>query len=988
MRRPSKIILFFTVLILMIPSAGLAHRVGEYIPLNASVTPDIMTGSEVSESEDYQFEGSNVTDTEIDDSGTELIGYGEFNYPVTVSFAGDITDISSDQYPDIFQYEQELLIDGSEISKLFQLYKAGLQTLDTPSQFESEWQNIVDGYADTISGLTDSINIRQLATQRLSGTRLADILSHIPDLFVTGDLTVHVDINTDPTNDGDHLKDIFSMMMEIGMENWETAQKAAEDAKALISGRAYAGTQIVGRPDLYGKSSYNGDSTFNYEGNVLTIYVWSRGSMSSYGGITIASNYEWDEESGHGRIVYLHSTEEAREAGLDTYGKAFEEYKIPATAENINRLKQLEEELDDMSSGNNWFSLSYMKALTAIAVAFPEYNKSSAWDAFLQAELENEESDPYHQHGHYMAEVSIDRPKTKGLVTDYDLSKSTAVTFDAAIDLIMPDTYLYDYQPEPEYADPTDLHASPEYRQHADRVDEFISKYIIGAGYECLTQSELTDEYSWDAYEPNNEIYEIDGKYTGTFGDVCRLVVGDIPAYNKLTGSTEDICHASESLYDYICFCAGTNGWVRIKNGNGDVRFIRYEDFLKAANAAAEDSGLGPDLISDCYMVCAGENHNKGHVLELRLDTNQIAENVFRQLTINDLRELLGDHEIALRDLVDLVTGGFDFNIQDGHIIEGFDETVSRTEDWWLDILRELLEELDGDSGSDLKGDGDPDGDSGSGDTGDNQHGGDGTDGGGSGHSGKFRFTMEEFIRWLIEQGYISEGESSEHTQEDEIRWMTDYFPEYLSHYSGVVVFSVDRVITKQLKNTTSRSTSRFQNVGFPEGGGSHKWVVTTNGFSSLPYYGGSQSGVTLAAGTTSVSASEAVRQIYEDAVTYDYTEEWILEPFGYVIFRKTVSGELAGVDGQTHDVNTVYFSTTLGPVTEIPAGDWTFITEEDEFGQAYHQGEDGTVPFGTITMYSITGGYWINGIPSADYSVSQLSVSTADGSAYCYRIQ
>ena len=102
----------------------------------------------------------------------------------------------------------------------------------------------------------------------------------------------------------------------------------------------------------------------------------------------------------------------------------------------------------------------------------------------------------------------------------------------------------------------------------------------------------------------------------------------------------------------------------------------------------------------------------------------------------------------------------------------------------------------------------------------------------------------------------------------------------------------------------------------------------------------------------------------------------------------KVAAGELAGVDGQTHDVNTVYFSTTLGPVTEIPAGDWTFITEENEFGQAYHQGEDGTVPFGTITMYSITGGYWINGIPSADYSVSQLSVSTADGSAYCYRIQ
>ena len=972
--------LLFAIILLMAPSAGSALRIGEYIPLTASVSTESLTGSEESGSEEYQFEGTNTTDTNIDSSGSELIGYGEYQYPFTVAFAGDIADISPEQYPDIYQFEQELLVEGSEISKLFEIYKAGGMTPDSRTRFDSDWQAVVDGYADILSGLTGGINLREVALRRLSGTRLTDILSQIPDLSVTGDLTIHVDNNTDPGTPEDHILDIFALMAEIGMKNWETAQKAADEAKAMLSGRAYAGTQIVGRPDLYAKSTYSGDPTFNYEGNELTIYVMSRGSMTSYGGLTLASNWVWDEETGHGITTYMYSTADAMAAGMDTYGKAFEAYKIPATAENITRLRNLYEKLDDMRSGNNWFSLSYMKALTAIATTFPEINRASAWDAFAQAEEELEESDPYKESGHYMAEIIMDFPETKGLVTDYDLSKSTAVTFDAAIVLLMGDTFEnaenYDFGP----VSPTDLRP-PEDSQRDVLVGEFIDTYIIGAGYECLYEHELRSQYPDDAYTPNTEIYDIDGKYTGDLGDVVRLVTGDIPAYNKLTGSTEKIAHASESLYDYVCFCAGTNGWVRIKDKFGTVRFIRYEDLLQAANAAAIDHGYGPDLVTDCYMVCAGENNNKGHILELRLDTQQIAANVFQQLTINDMRQLLGDHKISLRDLLDFVTDGYEFNIADGSLPDSFYEDLGLTEDWWRDIIRIILEDADGDGIPD-----DPDSlDDGTGDTGDGFSGRQDEDT--SGH-GKFQFTMEDFIKWLIDQGYITQQEGEHHTQEDEIRWMTDYFPEYLNHYSGIMVFSVDRIITKQLKNTTSRSTARVQNVSFPEHGGSHKWVVTTNGFSALPYYCGPESGVTLAAGTTTVTASECVREIYEDAVTYDFTEEWVLEPLGIVIYRKTVTGQLAGVDGQEHDVNTVYFSTTFGPLTEIPAGSWTFVTDEDEFGQAVPQGGPVDVSFGTITVYSIGGGYWINGIPSGDYLITQTSVSTSDSSAYCYRIQ
>lgn len=62
------------------PNDAFAHRAGEYVPLNASVTADSLTGAESIDLENYQFEGSNVTDTNIHDSGTDFIGYEETRY--------------------------------------------------------------------------------------------------------------------------------------------------------------------------------------------------------------------------------------------------------------------------------------------------------------------------------------------------------------------------------------------------------------------------------------------------------------------------------------------------------------------------------------------------------------------------------------------------------------------------------------------------------------------------------------------------------------------------------------------------------------------------------------------------------------------------------------------------------------------------------------------------------------------------------------------
>ncbi len=78
------------------------------------------------------------------------------------------------------------------------------------------------------------------------------------------------------------------------------------------------------------------------------------------------------------------------------------------------------------------------------------------------------------------------------------------------------------------------------------------------------------------------------------------------------------------------------------------MRYIRSSDFISAANTAASERGYGDDLVSGCYMVCAGENNNKDHVLELRLDSAALADHIFRKLSVDEMKRMLGDHEITL----------------------------------------------------------------------------------------------------------------------------------------------------------------------------------------------------------------------------------------------------------------------------------------------------------------------------------------------------
>ena len=962
----SKLLSLFVCFALMPVCASSEHRIGEYIPLEAITTPDSLTGNEDIRHESYEFYGNSITDTNLDEKSQDYLGTVENAYPVPVLSISDTEDISSPEYPDLYQFRQQLVLKGSDISLLFRQLKDSHLPAAERTGFISAWDDVLRQYAEILAGITDNIDIRQAALNGFPHKTIREVLGKIPELSVLGDEMISVDTNTDPGNQGKDLKDIFTMMANIGRKNQEQAKKTADEIRQLLSGRSFAGTQIVGRTDLYNPS-------YIYEGNVMTLEIVSRGSTSGAGGEVLKTWYETDE-AGNIYGINITSTEQAREHGGDVFARALETIQIDYTPENSARLRAMQAEIDSMDDGDQWHSLMYPMVLTTFEKYFPEYDTSAIWKEFDRV-IEEKTLRSGVSDSNGLVNIVISSPETPGLVTDSDISSSTASTFDSAIFLLMGEESGESGGSDaaPSLISPTDLVTE----DPADRnalIDRFLQEYVISAGYECLTTYEITDQYPHDALAPNEDIYDIDEKYTGSFGSLRRLFKGNFPAYNKLTGSYEYITHASESDYDYICFCAGTNGWIRLKDGNGQVRFIRADDFLKAANQAAADHGYESGLVSGCYMVCAGENHNKGHALEIRMDSAALARHIFQQLSVNELKRLLGDHQISLQDLINMLTDNPDFEILNGNLPDDFLTDLGLEQDWWASIIRKLIEETDPSllpAGSSFPDIGTPFGEDGNDEK-----------------KEAFIFSPEEFIQWLIDHGYISPESGGTPTNGQIFEWITEYLPEYLNSFSGEILFNVERIVTKQLRNTACREVSRFQNVGYPECGGTHKWIVSTNGFPSAPSYGGARSGVTLAQGTTTVQAFERVRQIYENAVTYDYTEEWILEPLDFVIFRKTVQGQLAGVDGAEHDQNTVYFSTTLGPMTEQPAGTWSFTTDEDEFGQNLSEKKTGSVIFGTVTTIMSKFGYWINGIPSGSYSLNDFSVLPAAGDSYSYRIQ
>ena len=191
-----------------------------------------------------------------------------------------------------------------------------------------------------------------------------------------------------------------------------------------------------------------------------------------------------------------------------------------------------------------------------------------------------------------------------------------------------------------------------------------------------------------------------------------------------------------------------------------------------------------------------------------------------------------------------------------------------------------------------------------------------------------------------------------------------------------------------KLKNTTTRETSKVINKGY--GSATHHWTVSVNGNPKINTRMSETIQYTLAKGSNQINAFEDLQNIYEDILTYDYTEEWVLEATGQVIYKKQIRGSLNGVDGAARDQNTIHFNKRIGPLHEVNAGSWTFVTdetEEDLNNSGLSDGSSAPVGIGSLFIHTSGSGYWINGMPSSIWSLEFGSVNSVD-ETYSFRIK
>ena len=939
------------VLFLLLPGIAEAYKAGDTVTCQAVTTPSSVVDNIEAELISNEFEGTNTTDTRIGQSDSILLGFIDSSREITVASAGDINHIIEGQ-DGLFVYEQELKVNASDVSELLSEYRStGLSPVEK-EEFDNIWNSVISGYQKNIEDLDGQHIDLTVASDGLRKTLIKEILDDIPPISSQGD-PVKVSTNTDPfLSEMSHA--FIDELSAISKRNQEIAKETADEILALTNSAPGSFTQIVSRPDMYGN--------YTYQGNTLTVRLWNQGTSD---------------------------------------GKTSIELEIPLTPGNIDQVQAMLTS-KDVNNSHGW-PVYYKDMFKTLHQIMPDYDFSEAEAAFEGAELAN----GTYNSSYISVETSC--PDTIGLVNQsanaYSIVPADSFFF-YCLGLEPPvygyvDHTIVFYGNEPiqfnEYGEVVGDNGSTllprtttttKYEKigGSDVTPEeaavmFTEKYMVGK-YEVLTQAELEKLYPQDALTPNTDVYNVPGIYTGIIGSAARWFSGDLEVKNVITGSKEKICHASANNYDYVCFCAGTNGWVRIGTGSNS-RFVRYTDLCEAENQAMEEQTGIKNVVKDCYMSCSGERNDQGHELITVIDAQAIAKQRFIKLSINDLRRIMGEHEITIGDLIGMYENpGFQQEIEDDP-----ESWTRETQEWWDEMLEQIKQNV-----ADGK---DPfDGFPGSEDTASTSEGtstgtdpeiGDPSD---LNHpSDTFDFDLNDFIQWCIDQGFITADEIPG-TPEEITQVITEYLPDYLNTYNGTVLMDVTRIITKQLKNTTTRETSKVVNKGY--GSATHHWTVSVNGNPKINTRMSDTIQYTLAKGSNQINAFENLQNIYEDILTYDYTEEWVLEATGQVIYKKQIRGSLNGVDGAARDQNTIHFNKRIGPLHEVNAGSWTFVTdetEEDLNNSGLSDGSSAPVGIGSLFIHTSGGGYWINGMPSSIWSLEFGSVNSVD-ETYSFRIK
>ena len=466
----------------------------------------------------------------------------------------------------------------------------------------------------------------------------------------------------------------------------------------------------------------------------------------------------------------------------------------------------------------------------------------------------------------------------------------------------------------------------------------------------------------------------------------------------------------AESAMTWMSSVGATNGKMRIGEGSA-AKYYNTSDCLAAMKELAEKRGVN-GIIQDVVMM-NGTNfteldarHTGAYVI---FNFKEAQPDVPGPLSIEDMKKLTGYHEGTLTDLYDLLTHPERFEGLDQTLIDTLRQMIETEWPTWKEDMEkwklenpDLFEYLEDESTRRYE-----ENHSSHDDT---EHGGDGTS---EEDSNLVHVTMDDFLRWCLEHGYITEQDLGlDITNEDDLRRITQlidkYISEFESQYSGTVVVDLTRYITVKLDTAESSLLDKIFNLSeylmwdLLGPGGIQLW--------SGADMGSSPDAPVPAAGNYLWRVYEYLRRFIETRASYSVYEQWTDED-GNLIYSKTTtgnestqqrispivehtlgSGVYTGGDGDNGDDTG---DNPWGGSGNDPWGPWGGSGGTGPWGDSGYPGGPGTSTGGPGiggigTIYTLNGG-WINGWSYGNWNTNGFGSYTGSESnreGYVFRVE
>lgn len=218
---------------------------------------------------------------------------------------------------------------------------------------------------------------------------------------------------------------------------------------------------------------------------------------------------------------------------------------------------------------------------------------------------------------------------------------------------------------------------------------------------------------------------------------------------------------------------------------------------------------------------------------------------------------------------------------------------------------------------------------------------------------------ISDLIKFLKTLGYSDDEIPSEITYD----WLKDHIGvEEIEKFFSTHIVRLERYVKVKVENITVNDNETLEHRNFA--GGPFQWTITSSNGNGDSHTSSSAGGMTrhvsLNAKETTVTALESIVRKRTLVTSYTMEETIVLEPFGWEVSRKTVSG--TGISGEPNASSKKTVIST-GTRTVFSA---TYIIDDEEEGN------------GASGWNGAGGGYWIDGYGNV---IGNIYGST-DGSA------